>query len=272
MATREFLYRSDWHDQNQKNVLGGFIPPYQADLFDGHQVLDLLAYHPGTAQHISYKLCRRFINDDPPDSIVNSTADLFYSQRNSPTQIKQVMRHILSSTEFRNSWGEKTKRPFEIIASAMRTTAVDFTFTVDDNDSATFFWLYDQIGQALFRRRSPDGYPDTQEYWLNTSTMVRRWQLLNWLTTDDDEIGNLRMDILGQTPANILSATALVDFWINRILGRTINSGDRQHIIDFMAQGHNPDFDLPVGSDPDTQARLASMVGLILISPEFQWR
>ena len=80
------------------------------------------------------------------------------------------------------------------------------------------------------------------------------------------------MDVLAQTPAHIRSATALADFWIARILGRTIEAGDREHIIDFMAQGHNPHLDLPIDSDPGTQKRLGSMVALILLSPEFQWR
>ncbi len=270
--TGEFLYRSDWHDRFQKHVLGSFIPPDQADLIDGQQVLDLLAFHPGTAQHVCYKLCRRFISDYPTNSIVSSAADLFYSQRNSPTQIKQVVRHILSSTEFRNSWGGKTKRPFEVIASALRACAVDFPFLIDDADNDTFFWFFGQIGQPLLQRRSPDGYPDTREDWLNTSTMVRRWRLLNWLTTVDDDIGNLRMDTLAQTPANIRSATELVDYWTDRILGRTISSSDRQHIIDFMAQGYNPDLALPLDTDLTVQTRLSSMVGLILLSPEFQWR
>jgi uncharacterized protein (DUF1800 family) len=252
--------------------LGSFLPPDQADMVDGRQVLDLLAFHPGTAQHISFKLCQRFISDNPSATIVNSTAELFYAQRHSPNQLKEVLRHILNSTEFRTTWGAKTKRPFEVIASALRATAVDLTFTVEGADSASFFWRYDQIGQPLFGRRSPDGYPDTQEHWLNTSTMVMRWQLLNWLTTLEDGSGNLRMDVLAQTPAHIRSATALADFWIARILGRTIEAGDREHIIDFMAQGHNPHLDLPIDSDPGTQKRLGSMVALILLSPEFQWR
>lgn len=270
--TGEFLYRSDWHDRFQKHVLGSFLPPDQADMVDGRQVLDLLAFHPGTAQHISFKLCQRFISDNPSATIVNSTAELFYAQRHSPNQLKEVLRHILNSTEFRTTWGAKTKRPFEVIASALRATAVDLTFTVEGADSASFFWRYDQIGQPLFGRRSPDGYPDTQEHWLNTSTMVMRWQLLNWLTTLEDGSGNLRMDVLAQTPAHIRSATALADFWIARILGRAIDASDREHIIDFMAQGHNPHLDLPIDSDPGTQKRLGSMVALILLSPEFQWR
>jgi hypothetical protein len=39
-----------------------------------------------------------------------------------------------------------------------------------------------------------------------------------------------------------------------------------------MAQGHNPDYDLPVATDEDVQDRLRSMVALIMMSPDFQWR
>jgi len=46
---------------------------------------------------------------------------------------------------------------------------------------------------------------------------------------------------------------------------------DRQEIVDFMAQGVNPDFDLDF-SDEDTTDRLRSMVALIFMSPEFLWR
>ncbi len=271
-STGEFMYRADWHDRFQKHVLGEFIPPDQADMVDGRMVLDLLAYHAGTAQNIAFKLCRRFINDDPPPSIVNSTADLFYAQRNSPTQIKEVLRHILNSAEFRNSWGGKTKRPFEVIASALRASNADFTFKIEDGQSDSFFWLYDRIGQPLYRHRAPDGYGDTKEDWLNTSTMVYRWRIINWLTILQREDETLRIDVMGQTPAHVRSAVELADFWIYRLLGRSIDSGERQHIIDFMAQGHHPDHDLPLDSDSSVQERLSSMVGLILLSPEFQWR
>ena len=39
-----------------------------------------------------------------------------------------------------------------------------------------------------------------------------------------------------------------------------------------MAQGHNPDFDLPLDSDEDTRERLQSMLGLLFLSPDFLWR
>ena len=58
---------------------------------------------------------------------------------------------------------------------------------------------------------------------------------------------------------------------VNRILGREMDPDDRQEVVDFMAQGINPDFDLDF-SDEGTTNRLRAMVGLIFMSPEFLWR
>jgi len=49
-------------------------------------------------------------------------------------------------------------------------------------------------------------------------------------------------------------------------------AADREEIMEFMAQGHHPDNDLPVANDWDTQERLRSMVALIFMSPSFLWR
>ncbi len=58
--TGRFIYYKPWHDRFNKLILGKYIPADQPDMQDGRDVLDLLAYHPGTARHISRKLARRF--------------------------------------------------------------------------------------------------------------------------------------------------------------------------------------------------------------------
>jgi uncharacterized protein (DUF1800 family) len=267
-----FLYRDDWHDRFQKTVLGQFIPADQVAMKDGRDVMDMLAAHPGTARFVCRKLCRRLISDDPPESVVQSAADLFRAQKDAPDQLKQVVRHILRSMEFRTTWGEKIKRPFEAVVSALRATDADFTIKLDDGDSNSFLWLYGNIGQDLYYWRSPDGYPDFKEAWQSTTSMVMRWRMFNWLVDVTDDAGNYRLDILGQTPEDVRSPNALADLWITRILGRTMDAADRQRIVEFMAQGRNPDYDLPLDTDVYVQARLRAMIGLILMSPEFQWR
>jgi uncharacterized protein (DUF1800 family) len=270
--TGAFLYRPDWHDRFQKTVLGVFMPQDQPDLQDGYDVLDALAHHPGTARFISRKLCTRLISDDPPQEVVDLGAVAFEEHADSPVQLKRVVRAILKSDAFMSTWAEKAKSPFEQAVSAMRATNADFHFAYDHGDTNTFFWRYSDTGHPVFEWPAPNGYPDTRTKWQSASPRVMSWRFNNWLIDFDDDSDNFYLDVLGQTPGSQRSANELADFWINRILGYSMPAADRHQIVQFMAQGHNPNSDLPVDTDEDTRDRLRSMVGLILMSPAFQWR
>ncbi len=266
-----FYYRSGWHDRFQKNVLGVFIPQDQADLKDGRDVLDALASHPGTGRHIAGKLCRRLIADDPPQSVIDAAAAVFTDQWQAPDQLAQVYQTILLSDEFRTVWGEKIKRPFEIAVGSMRAAGADFTLKMDDSDTSSFLNRYDDTGQELFNWPSPNGYPDVRDAWKSMTPRVQTWRLCNWLIDFDDDNGVYYLDVLGQTPGSVDTSNELADFWINRILNRPMATEDRDEIVQFMAQGINPDFALDL-TDEDTRDRLRSMVGLILMTPDFLWR
>ena len=267
-----FLYRDDWHDLGSKRVLGIDIPADQDPMKDGRDVLDAVASHPGAARHICSKLCRRLINDEPPASVVASAADVFLAQQGAPDQLKQVVRHILRSVEFRTTWGQKVKRPLESIVSALRATAADFTIMMGEVDSDSFMNQFDLMGQAPYAWIAPDGYPDVKGAWQGTTPLAMRWRMLSWLVTVTNDAGDYRLDVLGQAPVGIRSPNALADFWIERILGRPMPDRDRTQIVELMAQGRNPDFDLALDTDTEVQDRLRAMVATILMSPEFQWR
>ncbi len=266
-----FYYRPSRHDRFQKTVLGVFMPQDQSDLKDGRDVLDALASHPGTGRHVARKLCRRLIADNPPQNVVDAAAAVFTAQWQSPTQLEQVYQVILGSDEFRTTWGEKIKRPFEIAVSALRAAGADFTLRMNDSDTRSFLWRYDDTGQELFNWPAPNGYPDVRGAWESMTPRVGAWRLCNWLIDFDDAGGTYYLDVVGQTPVTARSANELADFWIDRILQRPMRAEDRQEIVQFMAQGVNPDFDLNLG-DEDTAERLRAMVGLILMSPDFLWR
>ncbi len=270
--TGDFLYRNDWHDRFQKFVLGDFLPQDQPDLKDGRDVLDKLAAHPGTGRFIARKLCRKLIADDPPQSIIDQAATLFTAQKDAPDQLKQVIRLILLSNEFRTTYGEKIKRPFEITMSALRAGGADFTATVGDSETSSFLSNYSRAGQRLFRWPAPNGYPDVREAWQSTTPRAMTWRLSSWLIDWDDANGNYFLDVVGQTPANFRTATEIADFWIGRIFFHSISTVDRQEYIDFMAQGFNPDIDLPIDSSSSVADRLRSMVGLMFMAPDFLWR
>jgi len=263
-----FLYYKPWHDRFNKIVLGRYIPADQEDLKDGHDVLDLLANHPGTARFIARKLCRRFISDVPPESIVQAVANTFYENRAAPDQLKRVMETILLSAEFKASWGGKVKRPFEAVISMVRALNSD-----SNRIPGGIHWMLGLMGQAIFERRSPDGYPDVREAWANSMSLLYRWNFAvglteNWMN-DDDTGFKIASDVYGQTPAEIRSASALADYWIQRILNQPLAEAGRNAIMTVMAQDYGPEEALP---DDHVRYVLPAMVEVILMSPEFQWR
>jgi uncharacterized protein (DUF1800 family) len=261
-----FYYRPNWHDRFQKRVLRVFIPPDQGDMLDGRQVLDALAYHPGTARHVCRKLCRRLIADVPSQATVDAAADVFYTYRQAPDQLTRVVRTILMSAEFRSTWGAKVKRPFEVAASALRAVWAQFPFAMGNSDTDNFFWMYGNTGQPLFGRRSPDGYPDKQAAWMVPNPRVGGWRLCTWVLNEGTG-GTPYVDISGQTPVTARSANQLVDFWIDRVFGQPISPADRAAVVQFMAQGLDPD--LALNWNDSVRNRVRAMVGLLLWSPEF---
>ncbi len=270
--TGEFFYRDEWHDRFQKTVLGVFMPADQPPLADGLQVLDALARHPGTARHIAGKLCRRLVADEPPAELVEQAAAVFAAGVDATDQIAQTVRFILSSNAFRTIWGEKVKRPFEISVSALRAADTQVQLVQGDSETNSFLSSFRSCGQPLYEWVAPDGYPDLRQSWQSPSPRVMSWRHVNWLIGWGESSGSFQLDVLGQTPSWARSANQLADFWIQRLLGRPMPSGERLEIVEFMAQGHNPDLALPLDSSASTRDRLRAMVGLIFMAPSFLWR
>ncbi len=266
--TGEFFFDDSVHEKYSKTVLA-YTLASGAGEDDGRRVLDILANHAGTAHYICRKLCRRLISDDPPESVVQAAANVWMANRTAPDQLRKVVRTILLSNEFRTIFSQKMKRPFEFAMSAIRATNTDFAY--DDN----FRWRFETLGQPLFSWRPPNGYPDTKEAWNSTMLMLQRWRyttyLVDWWRYPDDGSGEekTRFNMRVQMPASVRTPNAVVDFWVDRMLGRALPSEERTALVNFMAAGRNPDADLP---DGELEDRPRFLVGLLLSSPSFQWR
>ena len=197
---------------------------------------------------------------------------VFEAEAASPDQLAQVVRTIVLHPSFLTTWGDKIKRPLELVASAIRAADGRFSCAVDEDDTGTLLWRYDQAGQPLFGWRAPNGFPDHKDDWTSATPRVMSWRLMNWLIDVRNDSDVFRLNVIAQTPPGVRSANQLADFWIDRIYGRSIPTEERIEIVEFMAQGHGPDFALPLDSDGDTQDRLRSMVGLLFMAPSFLWR
>lgn len=175
-----FGFSPSWHDPANKLVLGRYLPRAADDV---SIVLDMLAEHPATARHIAFKLCRRLVADDPPPELVARAARVFHQKRHERDQLRHVVRLILSSVEFKTTWGSKRKRPFEFTVSLLRALNADFSELSPD-----FLSLYERMGQPLFARTSPDGYPDVAGHWDHTGSILFRWQLIHDLLAGELEV------------------------------------------------------------------------------------
>ena len=194
--TGEFLYFAPWHDGGSGHYfLGGIILPNRPAEVAGKTVLDRLCQHRGTAINICTKLCRRFISDNPPSALIESAATIWQAQWQSDTQIEQVLRHILTSSAFKSTWGEKAKRPWESIMHSLRATSAILTPRVRPpsgwNDYSDFAGRIEQSGHGPFRWPTPDGYPDRAAKWQAVSPLAQTWRTLARMTemrTPDTDI------------------------------------------------------------------------------------
>src|SRR5882724_1877112 len=171
-----FLYRPGLHDDGEKIVLGHRILA-GGGIADGERVLDILAKHPATARFIATKLARRFISDEPPQSVIDKAAAVFLKTDGS---IRETLRAIVSSPEFfsTSAYRAKVRSPLEYVAAAMRATAAE-----TDGDRPVLD-LIGRMGQPLFGRITPDGYSDRAEQWLSSGAMVVRLNFANALATN----------------------------------------------------------------------------------------
>lgn len=253
-----FQFYPQLHDTGAKRVLGVTIPAGRG-IEDGEQVLDILASQASTANFISRKLCRRFIADDPPASVVAVAAAAF---RANGGDIRGVLGTILKSPEFAAALDTKVKRPLEFICAAMRTLIVSYTAQAAD---PLRFALY-SMGQLPFFWRAPDGYPDLAQAWVNSNNLLLRWNLAT--AFGYNKMPGLGSTLLSKLPSG-LTPTALVDQLANQLLHRPLDAGDRTALINYAAQGLSPSKPMPSSLQKAMAPELAS---LMLASPYFQWR
>jgi uncharacterized protein (DUF1800 family) len=185
-------FKSHLHDKGAKEVLGHSVPAIPAKMKGAvqedmgraelDQVLEIVALHPSTAKHIATKLCRRFIDDEPPASAVATVAETF---RNSGGDIPATLRTLFATAEFQGTRGNKFKRPFNFIVSALRATNAD----TDAGKRIEEYLL--RMGHTPFRYPTPDGYPEEANPWLGT--LLWRWNFA--VALSENRLKGTRVDL-----------------------------------------------------------------------------
>ncbi|MET2825567.1 DUF1800 domain-containing protein [Mesorhizobium shangrilense] len=169
--TAGFKFRPPMHEPGPKTIIGKSYP--QQGEGQARAVLHDLASSDATALHLATKLARHFIADDPPDEAVAALQAAFISSRGDlPT-----VYHTL--IDLKSAWTPqpvKFKTPWEWTISALRGLGMT---DVTDMPVAP---MLNQLGQPVWRPRSPAGYDDIAASWAAPDALVRRVEVAQRLT------------------------------------------------------------------------------------------
>jgi uncharacterized protein (DUF1800 family) len=161
-----FVFRQQIHDAGAKVVLGHRLAAGRG-IEDGEEVLDILASSPATARFVARKLVVHFVSDSAPAALVERVAQTYLR---TDGDIREMIRTIATSPEFfsRAAYRAKVKTPFELVASALRAMGA-----APDTTHRTAA-IVGRLGQPIFGRQTPDGWPDHGDAWMNTGAILNR--------------------------------------------------------------------------------------------------
>jgi uncharacterized protein (DUF1800 family) len=212
-----FRFYRNRHDASDKVLLGTRIPGSGVE--EVEKALDILANHSSTAHHISYKLAQYFVADEPPKSLVDRLQKRFLD---TDGDIRSVLKSLFDAPEFWDDryYGNKFKTPYQYVLSAVRATGTETP------NFQRILGNLQQLGMPLYRRTTPDGYPNTQEAWINPDATLRRVnlavQIARGRLTDDKPVDAERLfvtlgdiwsdntkQVLDSSPANLKAGLML---------------------------------------------------------------
>ena len=160
-----FRFYRQRHDFSDKQFLGTTIAGSGQP--EGEQALNMLANHPATARLISYKLAQYFVADKPPETLVKSLTRSFIDSQGN---IKTVLNTLFHAPEFNDPqyYGAKFKTPLQYIISVLRIS------NLTNPNLTKIDGMLNRLSMPLFGCQSPNGYPNTEEAWLNSNSLLER--------------------------------------------------------------------------------------------------
>jgi uncharacterized protein (DUF1800 family) len=163
-----FEFNPNRHDYGAKQFLGQ--PVRAHGLAEVDEAIERLSRHPATARFISRKLAMAFVADEPAPALVERMARSFLD---SDGDIAATLQTMLASPEFAASLTHKFKDPVHYAVSAVRLAYDDKTIL---NAGPVLNWL-NRMGEPLYGRQTPDGYPLAQAAWASPGQMMSRFEI-----------------------------------------------------------------------------------------------
>lgn len=265
------------HDDGAKQFLGVSFPAGGGEA-EIDRALSLMLDHPSTARHIATKLCRRFVSDHPPTSLIDRVAADF---RNTGGNIASMLRLVFGSAEFAASAGEKFKRPLNAIAGAVRACGIQTEGQTANTGlfghSAGGGLLFQQLtaaGQQPFGWVPPDGYPDGTRYWANTNALLHQQRFLVALAESasydrllrDPQAYLQQGNSVASEVARAQTPRQALDNSLQHLMLTALPTAAYDACLAFVSQTDDAEAEVPAG---ELQNRIKGLVFVLLSSPWF---
>jgi uncharacterized protein (DUF1800 family) len=243
-----FVFNPTIHDWGSKTVLGVTIPAGspalgQDGIKEGEQMLDLLIKHPSTATFIATKMLRWLLTPTPSATQISTIAGVY---RATGGDIKLMARAILNEGWLVQS-PVKLKRPFHFLVSGLRSAAPVVTAVNTMNGQLG------KLGQVLFDWETPDGYPDTLDYW--AGNILPRWNFAITLSNSTSAT-TVNFDTAAYRAGTSDNAVDLIN---QNFFGGEMELDTRTALLTYIKAGTFND------------ARVRETIALALSSNDFQW-
>ena len=173
-AYQEFVYNADQHETSEKTFSfpiysnGSRTIPARSEsagMQDGLDLINALAFHPETGRRLARKFWGWFVSDVlPPDPAFVEAVAGVYRQNN--TEIRPVMRYILTSSWFTNPsmYFTRYSMPAEFVIRSIREVGWQ-NFSLDKARAPMA-----NMGMALYEPPNVGGWP-LGAGWFSTSTI-----------------------------------------------------------------------------------------------------
>ena len=167
----EFVFRKFQHDDGSKTFLG------KTGNFDGDDILDILLENTQTANYISKKLYRYFVNENVNEVNQQWLSKRFYSNK---YDIPKLLEDMFTSDWFyeEKNIGTKIKSPVELLAGIRRLLPMQ----LENNQSQLLFQR--ALGQVLFYPPNVAGWPGGKN-WIDSSSLMLRLRIPQILSAND---------------------------------------------------------------------------------------
>ncbi len=287
-----FEFHPFLHDNGAKTVLGHQIPA-GGGIQDGETVLDILASHPATMQHISTQLCQRLVSDTPPASLVDKCVQAW---KRTDGDLREITRTIITSPEFyaTAAFRSKIKSPFEFAVSSVRALGGTYASAVENGamrgkgakmagqlagikppkgggylymNTNSLVGEVGTMGQPLFQYQAPTGYPEESQKWVSSGALISRMNFALALT--GGKLGDVSLPASSPALTGASNPNAFIDRFAEQVLHGSIAPATRATLLKQISD--TPDAK-PIATatapvDANTTQRMAA---LLLGSPEFQ--